>query len=180
MTPSELRSFHEGDEELFARLVAAHSPQLLAVAVGLTGDRVRAHELVHDTWVRAFEKRTAFSGSGSLVGWMIALMRTCLRSEQRTDARSSARAALYSQENASDDPGESVLATIDESHERARLWNAIAGLAERQRDVVVIRMIEQRTVAETAVRLGIAEGTVKATLSQAMNRLRALLKEKES
>ena len=178
MSPEELSRFHDGDEAVFAALVAAHSPQLLAAAVQLVADRARAHDLVHDTWVHAYQKRRAFTARGSFVGWMLVLLRNCWHAEFRSDARRAARDATYVRSgDTTHDPSGSVHESLDQPGRRARIIDAVALLGERQRDVVVMRLIEERSVADTARALGIAEGTVKATLFQAIQRLRATLRE---
>ncbi len=48
---------------------------------------------------------------------------------------------------------------------------ALMDLSERERDVVVLRMLEQRSTHETADALRCAEGTVKATLHHALKKL---------
>ena len=53
-----------------------------------------------------------------------------------------------------------------ESVERLRV--AMAGLTERQREAVVLRFFEERSVEETADLMQCAPGTVKATVHQAM------------
>jgi RNA polymerase sigma-70 factor, ECF subfamily len=177
MTAEELEKFRLGDAELFRRLVAEHSPRLLGVALHLTRDRAAAHDLQHDTWVRAFETRAGFRGTGSFFGWMLALMRTTHMAQARTEARQGARAAAYLAARATtrDDTTTIVdVANADDRH--VMLLDAVARLPERQRDVIVSRVMEERSVAETAQRLGIAEGTVKATLSQATLRLRQMIR----
>ena len=52
------------------------------------------------------------------------------------------------------------------------LWRGIEGLSRRQRQVVVLRYWLDLDVAEVASVLGIAPGTVTATTSQALARLR--------
>ncbi|MFQ5890586.1 MAG: RNA polymerase sigma factor, partial [Gemmatimonadota bacterium] len=75
----ELAGFHSGDGELFRRLVEQHSPRLLAIARSFAADVEEAHDLVQETWRRAFEKRRTYRGSGTLSGWLYAVCRSvCL------------------------------------------------------------------------------------------------------
>jgi RNA polymerase sigma-70 factor (sigma-E family) len=53
--------------------------------------------------------------------------------------------------------------------------DAVAALPGRQRSVLVLRYFVDLSVAETASVLGVAEGTVKATAHQALERLRPVL-----
>jgi RNA polymerase sigma factor (sigma-70 family) len=55
---------------------------------------------------------------------------------------------------------------------RLAVRSVLAALTERQRAVVVLRLFDDLSEAQVAEILGCAVGTVKATMSQAMARLR--------
>ena len=57
------------------------------------------------------------------------------------------------------------------------LWEAVRGLPERQRAVVVLRYYEQLSERETAEALGISVGTVKSQASRALDTLRVHLSD---
>ena len=76
MTPSELQSFRDGDPDLFRRLVESLSSRLLGVASAYVDDVDVAHDVVQETWIRAYERRRQFQGRGSLVGWLITICRS--------------------------------------------------------------------------------------------------------
>ncbi|MGH8938324.1 MAG: sigma-70 family RNA polymerase sigma factor, partial [Actinomycetes bacterium] len=59
--------------------------------------------------------------------------------------------------------------------ERVDLARALAELTAKQRAVVVLRFVEDRSVGEVAVILGIAQGTVKRQTHDAVRRLRRLI-----
>ena len=56
--------------------------------------------------------------------------------------------------------------------DRDALWRALGALPRRQRAVVVLRYLEDRTETETAQLLGCAVGTVKSQSSKALAKLR--------
>jgi RNA polymerase sigma factor (sigma-70 family) len=56
--------------------------------------------------------------------------------------------------------------------DRQDLWDAIGRLPRRQRAVVVLRYLEDRTEAETAQLLGCTVGTVKSQCAKAFAKLR--------
>jgi len=64
---------------------------------------------------------------------------------------------------------------IDAAHHRVEVEAAIAQLTPHQRAFVALDYFEDLSVAEIAKVLGVADGTVKATLSQARRRLAPLL-----
>jgi RNA polymerase sigma-70 factor (sigma-E family) len=71
----------------------------------------------------------------------------------------------------------SAEATVLASVEHRSLRAALAGLALRQRQVLVLRYWLDLNQAEIAETLGVAVGTVKATTSQALANLRKLWPE---
>jgi RNA polymerase sigma-70 factor (ECF subfamily) len=58
---------------------------------------------------------------------------------------------------------------------RARVRTALDRLGERDREVLVLRHLEQLSTRETAAVLGVSEGTVKTRHLRALERLHALL-----
>lgn len=176
MTPDELQRFQAGDPVLVRSLVETLSPRLLGYAINLTGDRDEAEDLLQETWIQAYRGRASFRGEGPLLSWLISITYNRFVSDRRGEARRLAKRTeagvaprmTWTAAIAADDP------SIDT---RRALAAALAELPERQRAVFICRLMEDRSVRETALRLGVAEGTVKATLHQAIRSLRRLLKD---
>ena len=66
-----------------------------------------------------------------------------------------------------------------EEQARVRYWaevvhEALGQLPDRERDVVVLRLIEGRDTSETAAAVGISESGVRSILRRAMTRLRKM------
>ena len=64
---------------------------------------------------------------------------------------------------------------ISEELRRAALWRSVAALPPLQREVVLLRVVDDLSVADTAATLGRSEGTVKASLHRALATLRSCL-----
>lgn len=181
MTDAELARFHAGDERLFAELVREHSPRMLGVIRRLTGRADEADDVLQDAWLRAFGRRLEFRRSGSLAGWLLSISRTVAIDHQRRARARPAHAAvrLEAEERIPGMPSvEPVVPSGDYAARRA--MEAVLELPPQQREVVLQRLVQDRSTRETAAALGCAEGTVKATLFQALRSLRRRLAEPSS
>lgn len=69
--------------------------------------------------------------------------------------------------------------SVDLPEPAIELWRAVATLPERMRLAVVLRYLAGMTEPEVAAAMGIAPGTVAATLSKARSHLAAALDPKE-
>jgi len=67
---------------------------------------------------------------------------------------------------------DSAVGDLDQWAEQQDLWNAVGRLPRRQRAVIVLRYLEDRSEAETAELLGCSVGTVKSQCSKALVKLR--------
>jgi RNA polymerase sigma factor (sigma-70 family) len=160
----DLERFHSGDESLFAELVTIHSPRLSRHLQQYTGGRIDSRDLLQEVWLRAFQKRHTFDGRGSFIGWMLMVSRTVGIAAVRKRTREPSTQEL------------SDVAARESAHPD-QLREAVLALPERQRDVLLLRLVEGLSTSDTARRLGCAEGTVKASLHQATRKLREHLKE---
>lgn len=169
--PREEQHPLDDDDRVFKAMVRELTPRLLGLALRLTRDHASAEDLVQDTWIAAYRSRDSFT-DGSRLAWLVVILRRCFLQEQRSSGRRSAREQSYTRENSSQQP---TSGEADSDHDTERLFAALDQLSARQRGVVVERIMSGRSTADTARLLGIADGTVKATLSQALQRLRHLL-----
>jgi RNA polymerase sigma-70 factor (ECF subfamily) len=63
---------------------------------------------------------------------------------------------------------------------RRRVQDAMDRLADRDREILVMRHLEEMSAGEIAAALGISEGAVRVRLLRALTRLRNLLDDEES
>lgn len=167
-TREALAKFWAGDPDTFREMVDRYSPRLLGVTRSFARDLDHAHDLLQDSWVRAYEKRRQFTGAGSLLGWLYAIARSvCLGDARRPD-----RKAPLDESLASGDPADRE---AEQTELRAALLDAVLELPDRERDIVIHRLIDGDSTRDTAVALGCAEGTVKAGLYHALAKLRPTL-----
>ncbi|MBV9023438.1 MAG: SigE family RNA polymerase sigma factor [Streptomycetaceae bacterium] len=74
-------------------------------------------------------------------------------------------------------PDSSIDDGAEQRADRAMLFGALAVLAPKQRQVVMLRHWKQMSTEETARALGMSTGTVKSTLHRALARLREELEQ---
>jgi RNA polymerase sigma-70 factor, ECF subfamily len=169
----DIDRFHAGDERLFAELVRSYSPRLLPHLRRYAAVETDAADLLQDVWLRAFQKRRGFDGRGSLFGWLLTICRTVgLAAVSKRD--DFVDVASIDQLAITDDLEPGVHRRIQQE----RLRDAVDALPPRQREVVLLRITEDKSTADAARILGCAEGTVKASLHAAIHRLQDMLKEK--
>ena len=169
MSPEDLAAFHAGDHPLFRAIVEQYSDRLLGLCRGFAPDLDAAHDLVQETWLRVYDRRRTYRG-GSLVAWLLTVCRRVCLSRVRAGGERVERLDCQSVDAASTSPKPDRDAANSEA--RRAITRALFDLSERQREVVVYRLIEGLSTRETAARMACAEGTVKATLHQAVARLR--------
>ena len=132
------------------------------IAASVTGDPERACDAVQEAFATALRKRRSFRGEGPLEAWVWRVVLNAARS----DARKRVPAVEYEAASANGQPDED-----------ADLRAALALLPERQRTAVFLRYYADLDYAAIAEALGIATGTVGATLNAAHAALRTRLEE---
>ena len=175
MTPAEragfdLERFREGDTALFRQLVREASPRMLALIRSYVSDDDEADELLQESWVRIYRKRTRFSGKGSFVGWALAVCRNVCRMSLR-GGTGVVRVSLQHHadiRDGADGPAEQLA-----RRRRAKaLYEALAKLTKRERQAIVLRLLEGRRTAEVAKLLGIKEVSVRSLIHRGLGKLR--------
>ena len=164
----DIGRFHAGEETLFAELVRSYSPRLLAYLRRYAATSMDAQDLLQDLWLHAYTKRAMFDGRGSLYGWLLSVGRTVGMAAVRKRERVPTMESLP-EIPAQFDPDAGMLGQT--------LQDAVLALPERQRDAILLRLVEGLSTADTARVMQCAEGTVKASLHQATRKLREHLKE---
>ncbi len=163
-----------GDQVAFRILFDRHAPNVLRFLERILSDASLAEDVCQEAFVRLWRKAGSFQPErGTFSAWLfrtaanLAFNRLALRSSTEVQIENW---DLRSNKN----PEETVDAAV--THERSRLLHqALQRLSPGDRAIIVLRQLEDRSVAEVADLLGIPEGTVKSRLHYAMHRLRGLL-----
>lgn len=146
---------------------------VLTAAVLLSrGDRSVAEDATSEAFVRALLKWDRVSRMSSPVGWTIRVAKNRVRANHRAWVRRASRERRHQQLTPSNVETE-LFGSSD-------VWDAVERLTDKQRDALVLRYVHGASQAEAAALLGVAPGTVAATLHQARARLRTELSNDRS
>lgn len=164
---ADLKAAQGGDGAAFERLYRGHVGRVNALALRLTGDRMRATELVQDAFVRAWEKLGSFRGESSFATWLHRLTVNVFLVNDRSAKRRGAREETW------DEPPEVAVREEQGAGPEGRmdLERALARLPEGARTAFVLHEIEGYSHDEIAALSGVAAGTIRAQLFRARRRL---------
>ena len=155
------------DPEAWLRCCTA---RFVPVARRIAGDDATAQDALQDSWIIVLQKLYQYRGGPPACGWVAAIV----RHEAGHRAAGKNRAALPApHEPRSDVPN------ADEDLQRRQLLRilleAIDQLPPTYREVVLLRDVDERSVAEVARELHISRSNVAVRLHRAHNRLRRRL-----
>ncbi len=154
-------------------LYAAHAGPLFAFALHATGDRQAAEEIVQDTFVRAWRAADRFDpGRGEARTWLFAIARNLVTDHHR---RRAVRPVSPVSDDRLDQPTGAF--DLDRAFETWQVAQALEGLSEEHRQAILAIHLRGASVAETAERLGIPQGTVKSRVYYGLRALRLVLEE---
>ena len=170
-------SFRSGEREEWEALVRRYGPVVLDMATRYADGPDDAEDLAQEAWALAFRKRRSFKGTGSALGWLLALTRNRCLSRLRIRKRRSAVLDLFRREGR--DPPPDPLQTLEEYDGRQLVREAIAKLPKRQREAAIFRHGEGLSTSEIAQIMGVKEVSVRSLISKGLDRIAQEIRRKE-
>lgn len=163
-----VRAFQKGDEVAFATFMDRHADRVQRLAMLWLKDSALVDDAMQETFLRTYTGIIRFRFGAAPTTWLLRILRNvCRESNRRREFLPLGEEML--QRLADDaDPADG----LDRAGAVGRLRELVAGLPERQRQVVTLRLFEELSVADTARVMGCREGTVKAHLNRAMGSLK--------
>lgn len=167
--------------EEFARLHTQHAPVLWCIAVGVTGDRELARDVVQEAAVIGLAKRSDFSVGTSFPHWMGQIVRFVALNQAR---RARQRAGIsITPESAADTsaPAEPLGVTrtgdvrVDEDAFDDATTRALRTLDEVARSCLLMKTVLGMKYSTIAAALGIPENTAMSHVHRARRRMREML-----
>lgn len=164
-----------GDHEALALLYDLTTPVLYPLVLRIVGQAGAAEEVLLDVYLEVWRKAESFDRErGSAMSWLVMLARSRaidrLRSKVGERTRERPLPADDVLQGTANPEQEAVV-----GERRRMIVEALAQLADGQREAIELAFYEGLTHAEIAERLGQPLGTVKTRIRSGMMRLRALL-----
>lgn len=164
-----------GETALFEILMRRYNQRLYRVSRVILRDDGEAEDVMQDAYVRAYEHLNQFAGKAAFSTWLtrIAIHEALARKRRRgrmeeLDALTADGDAMSILKSSAPTPE----ANTAQAEARQLLEEAIDRLPENYRTVLVLREVEEMSVAETAESLGVTDAVVKTRLHRAHAMLR--------
>ena len=165
-----LRQYAEShSEEAFRKLLDRHLPMVYSVAIRIVRDQQLSEEIAQNGFKKLAEVASQL-GRGQIVGgWLYNTARNlalnALRGERRRHERETIAGSMQTPDSSSGQITEDLEAMMAE-------------LDPEDRDLLLLRFLESRSLAEVGLELGITEEAARKRVSRALDRLRAVFENK--
>lgn len=167
-----------GDSAPFGEIVQRHEGRLYNTIYRLVGSAEDARDLLQDTFVKAYENLKTFRGGSSLYTWLFRIAVNTSLSHRRRRKWVQMSAPPGDEDNPN--PGNTVADTaaadpadrLITAETEVLVQEAINGLDDEHRTVVVLRDIQHCDYRQIAEILEVPPGTVKSRLHRARMMLR--------
>lgn len=179
-----VRAAQRGDEQAFRSLVERYHRRVVQLALGMVKDADEAMDIAQETFVRVHRYLPSFKGDSSFFTWTYRIaMNLCLDTQRRKgrtervdlgeDDDAEIEAAMDPPSHALAGPQRQAL----NEELRGKIEEALAGLSENHRSILILREVDGLSYEELAKVLGIRKGTVMSRLFHARLKMQNKLRE---
>jgi len=168
-----VRESRDWNLDALERVMSAYETRLLHYAARIAGDPTAAEDIVQDTFIRLVAKwRGPLEPGPSLSSWLYRVAHNCAVDHVRRESRASVFHREHSEDQMSTAGPESPEADAP-SADALRAANALRTLSDRERQLVVLKVMEDKSYREIAEITGLSMGNVGYILHHAMKKLTA-------
>ena len=172
-----------GENEAFYELVRPYERAIYFAAMGVLNNPADAEEAAQETVLKAFRALASFRFEAKFSTWIIQIAINESRMKLRKDRRHLYESIDPEREDEEGDYRPRDLADwreipseeLQRKELREALKGAMASLAPKYREVLILRDVQHVSIAETAKILGITEASVKTRLLRARLQMRDAL-----
>jgi RNA polymerase sigma-70 factor, ECF subfamily len=181
-----VKAAQRGDADAFRRLVERYQRRVYQLALGMVKDPDEAMDIAQETFVRVHRYLPSFKGDSAFFTWTYRIATNLCLDAARKRARGE-RVSLHAGDEqdadleAAMDPPSAALAgpqraALNEEL-KGKLLEALGGLSENHRAILLLREVEGLSYEELSKALGIRKGTVMSRLFHARLKMQNKLRE---
>jgi RNA polymerase sigma-70 factor (ECF subfamily) len=169
-----------GEKDLFYELIQPYERGVFLAAISILGNDADAEDAAQEAILKAYRNLARFRQESKFSTWLIQIAINEAKMKLRKGRRH-----LYDSIDAGQETNEGDYIptdfadwreipseTLEQSELREALNRALKSLPEKYRTVLVLRDVQQMSIAETAKALGISEENVKTRTSRARLQMR--------
>jgi RNA polymerase sigma-70 factor, ECF subfamily len=172
-----IRSAQQGDAEACAALYRHHYHAVYRYCYYRVNDVHLAQDLTAEVFVRMVDKLGAFKVRGRpLLAWLYTIAHNLIADMHRQNTRAT-HLALDEVPDLSTDGEEDLTQGVARRLQADCLAAALKHLTEEQRQVILLKFIEDLNNAQIARLLGRSEGAIKSLQHRALHALRRAMKK---
>jgi RNA polymerase sigma-70 factor, ECF subfamily len=185
-----MAAYQDGNVQAFSELVARHERALWNFVRRFVGDGASAEDLLQEVFLRVVRSSGEWQPTAKFSTWIYTIARNLCTDHARRmslrrassldgpalpDGQSDGSGPRRIDRVAGADRGGEV--AVQNREMAARLERALAGLPVEQREVFLMRELQDMPFADIAVAVGASLPTVKSRMRYALERLRGALEE---
>jgi RNA polymerase sigma factor (sigma-70 family) len=171
-----LERARQGDELAYATLLRTHQQLAFRTAWLICGRASEAEDVIQEAFIKAWRALPRFRAGAPFRPWLLTIVANEARSRGRRGQRQARLAdRVVAESRLSGDAVPSPEAAVITREGVGQIVEAMAGLSERDREIVSLRYLLDLSEEEIAGVLAVRRGTVKSRLSRAVGRLREAL-----
>jgi len=163
-----------GNREAFGRLYERHKNRVFRHAFFLTGDALLAEDLTAHTFLNALQAIARYQPRGvPFIAWLLRI--TCNLTINYKKSLKNAGHAQLPEALEDEDPAYSPEDSCELKDDGDRVWQGVRHLPHEQRQVIVMRFIDDLSYQDIAQILGKTVGAVRVIQFRALTNLRHML-----
>lgn len=161
----------EGDKEAFVQLYRRYVNEMYGFHLNQLGDPQEAEDLCSETFLRVAGALEGFDGRARFRTWLYAIARNLLRDRWRRQGRRPRQVELEAQDLVTPGADEATETDAPANAGASAFGQAVlAELPPRYRLVLQLRILDGRSIRDTAEEMGTTPGNVKVLQYRALKR----------
>ena len=154
--------------------MAEVSPRIWIAIRSYARDDDHARDLLQGSWHCILDRLDRYGGRGSFANWAVAVARNFSRMQLRKAKREGAMGVPLEEHPGIQDRAPGPEEDLFLQEERERVYRALDRLPDRERDAIVLKVLEEKDTDQIARALDVTPESARAILRRAMSRLRKM------